>query len=258
MLRLLPVTAQALVLGAVEPVGLLDYKRKPIRMTIGSKDHLYRLLACWKEPETVNWLESNVRSGDVLYDIGANVGAYSLIAFAVSGSQAKVYAFEPSFPTFNSLSRNVFLNQAQGSVIPLHIALSDRTAVAEFQYRNLQPGAAKHELLPENSRGGKSAPFVQRLLAYRIDDLIEQFGLEAPDLIKLDVDGHEFSVLQGAEKTLRLTKTRSVVMEMDSSRPEHTRRIEEWMSEKGFRVVSKHQHKDSTIINCIFVRGLER
>ena len=98
---------QAVILTRVNPVGSMDYTPKRILMTADTKSQFNRLRSNQKEPETAAWIETELRAGDVLYDIGANVGAYSLIAWAASGGQSKVYAFEASFSTFESLCRNI-------------------------------------------------------------------------------------------------------------------------------------------------------
>src|SRR5262245_25440744 len=74
----------------------LDYPRSDIYLDVQSSDEYYlRLRSCYKEPETVEWIEKFVRENDVFYDIGANVGAYSLIASRFANGKATVYAFEP-------------------------------------------------------------------------------------------------------------------------------------------------------------------
>ena len=62
-----------------------------------------------KEPGTVNWIETGVRDGDVFYDIGANIGIYSLLAAARIGA-GKVYSFEPDVSSFAGLLQVITLN----------------------------------------------------------------------------------------------------------------------------------------------------
>lgn len=89
-----------------------------------------------KEPETLEWIERYVRSGDVFYDIGANIGLYSLFAAKRLGGKCKVYAFEPEALNYAQLSRNIFLNGLSGIVVPCCVAVTDRLC---FDYFYLNP-----------------------------------------------------------------------------------------------------------------------
>ena len=76
-----------------------------------------------KEPETVEWI-STFNSQETLFDLGANVGVYSLLA-AKAG--VKVVAFEPEPQNFSVLTMNIYLNELSDLIVPLNIAISDRT-----------------------------------------------------------------------------------------------------------------------------------
>src|SRR3990172_8964826 len=74
------------------------------------------------EPDMVVWLKQKLRTGDVLWDVGANVGAYSLLA-AKLVPHAVIVAFEPYIPTFSHLWENITLNGLSRQVIPICVAL---------------------------------------------------------------------------------------------------------------------------------------
>src|SRR5438046_1543914 len=77
-------------------IGRLDYPGADLRIGVTSRTEiLSRLRPCEKEPWTVAWLERTVRPGDVLWDVGANVGAYSLIAASLGREAAQIVAVEP-------------------------------------------------------------------------------------------------------------------------------------------------------------------
>jgi FkbM family methyltransferase len=230
-------------------VAPLDYPRGGIALHVDSVVELSRIHACRKEPETVAWIEAHVRPGDVFYDIGANVGAYSLVADRVSGGRARVYAFEPGVFTFVQLSRNVHLNQAQGRVVPLHVALSDRSGLSTFSYSSVAPGAALHAVGP-----GSPDRFEQAIIAYRLDDALPALGLPQPTAIKLDVDGHEAPILRGAAGVLRDPRLRTVLIEVEPgevSGGEAVRLLEG----AGFTLASQHPHGPAGPVNCIFTRA---
>jgi FkbM family methyltransferase len=256
--RPLPLRTQALAKARLGSIGSLDYGDGAIRMVVDSEAELPRLRSCFKEPETVSWIEQFIRPDDVLYDIGANVGAYSLVAHRATKGGCTVYAFEPSFSTFAKLSRNIALNGAEGRVIPVLVALSDATGLVTFNYSSTDPGAALHALGPSLDSSGKpfTPAFTQPVLSYRLDDFIAQFGIAAPNHIKLDVDGVELNVLRGAAGVLANPRLRSVLVEVEPTRPEQAA-IEALLAANRFVVHGRYPHgptADSTA-NMLFTRG---
>ncbi len=139
----LPDSVKLAIKTELEIVGKLDYDQQEILLAIESAiEYGIRTNSCKKEPETVQWIETLIREGDVLYDVGANVGAYSLVAAKFFNHKVKVYAFEPSFVNFAQLCKNVVLNRCSDCLYPLQIGLSDRTGVETFNYQNLDAGGA--------------------------------------------------------------------------------------------------------------------
>jgi FkbM family methyltransferase len=246
-------------------VRKMDYQQHNIFLNIESEvENAIRLHSCEKEPETVEWIQTCFKEGDIFYDIGANVGAYSLVASKYFGGKIKVYAFEPGFATFPQLCKNIFLNDCQGSITPLQIALSDKTTIDVFNYNNLTPGGALHALgEPVDHKGDVFQPvFQQPVLSYRIDDLIEQFHIPVPDHIKIDVDGIELKILKGAEETLLNPSVNSLLLELEEG-DEEANKIIEFLAYKGLKFHSKHRYvyggdtgEFSRAYNYIFRRGI--
>jgi FkbM family methyltransferase len=234
----------------IKIVKKLDYDHRDILLNIDSDfEYRVRLHSCKKEPETVQWIETFFRKGDVFYDIGANIGAYSLVASKFFDGKVTVYAFEPASPNFAQLCKNLVLNGSVGSVVPLPIALSDRTSIVNFNLQNLVPGGAIHALgEPVDGEGNVFTPVVrQPVLSYRVDDFIKQFQIPIPAHIKIDVDGSELSVLKGMDKTLNDHSLRSMLLELNVGTG-YEREILDFLAIKGFEVHSKHG------ANHIFVR----
>jgi FkbM family methyltransferase len=192
-------------------VAEIDYPGARIRVRADTEEIVHlRLRPVAKEPWTVSWIEKNLRDGDVLWDIGANVGVYSLIAASVSPA-ARVVAVEPGYATFASLCDNLLLNGVAETVVPLPLVLGSKTHLGSLSYRDVSAGAAIHEL--DSERGGA---YRQPVLVYALDDLLERFELPAPTLVKLDVDGAEADVLAGARVTLRRPELRSLIVEVEN------------------------------------------
>ena len=233
--------------------GFLDYKGGKILMDLSSSGELVRLHACRKEPETVKWIETHLRPGETFYDIGANVGAYSFVAHKVSEGKSTIYAFEPSFSTFAALFRNIMLNHCDTDIIPLQIALGNETKLLPFYYSSIASGGSLHSLgTPHNSEKVASNFVFQHLvLTYRLDDLIPEFRLKPPSHMKIDVDGGELGVMEGALHTLRDSRLRSVLIEIG---PAESERIMMLIKNSGWHLVSQHPRKKAGVYNFIFER----
>lgn len=233
----------------------LDFKAAELFLHADSITDLGRAHACAKEPATVAWITERIKSGDVLYDIGANVGAYSLVAAYCGGAKARIYAFEPSFLNFHQLCRNVILNKFQGNILPYMIALSEKTGMSRFNYASLEPGAALHALGEAvNSKGESFEPiYGQQMISFCLDDLIEQFAFPCPNLVKMDVDGIEPSILVGADKTLGDLRLRSVIVEICDHRGQQAEIVVR-MERHGFRLTATVPHKHDGIADLLFDR----
>ena len=93
---------------------------------VGNPRELSRVRAyLTREPETVEWIAEYVKSQDVFYDIGANIGLYSIFAAKLHRGDLKVYSFEPESQNYASLNRNVYLNGLSDAITTLCMAVSD-------------------------------------------------------------------------------------------------------------------------------------
>jgi len=230
----------------------LDYP--DLRLHITSEAELYtRCYSCAKEPETIEWIEA-MSKDSVLYDIGANVGAYSLVA---ASRGIRVYSFEPAFPNYPRLCANIVLNRLEDRIVPVPVALGDRTGTTLFHMNNVVIGGSMHTLNIREDFAGRPYQPVSSLtaLAMRLDDLVDLFQLPKPDYLKLDVDGTEWEVLQGAVHCLESVK--SLLVERDTRHSKH-HETATWIEHQGFRLESVHPialtgpFKEAA--NCIWVR----
>lgn len=226
-----------------EGVAFLDYDRRPIRLGVSTDvEYHTRLHSCQKEPEVIEWIEQDMGPGDVLYDVGANVGAYALVAASYWGGAVTVVAVEPSAVNFARLVRNIALNSAGSAIIPLPVALSEATGLRIFHYENLSAGGALHALGEAvDYRGAPFRPVAScAMLAFDLDTLIEWFQLPRPTHMKLDVDGTELAILRGARRTLR--NLRSVLMEVDAAHPQ-AEEARDFLREQGFEERASYPYR---------------
>lgn len=225
-----------------EVVGELDYPRKKILMDAGSYVLVNRLQACKKEPETVRWIEKYVKPGDIFYDIGASIGVYSLIAWGATDGKTNVYAFEPSFSSYATLCKNIYLNQCSDRVRAFPVAFANKNELTEFHYSSIEPSRAKHYLssggnLPHE--GVEYSVFHHPVMGMRLDDFIKIFGAPVPNHIKIDVDGGELELIRGAEKTISDPKLRSIFIEIYEKR-RGSQEVRERLRKAGFHPVEHH------------------
>lgn len=181
-----------------------------------------------KEPDTIAWLR-NMEKGEVLFDIGANMGQYSLLA-AQRG--VKVHAFEPEAQNFALLVRNVAVNGLSNLVTPWPVALSDHISLDILHLSSLNPGGSCHAYGESTDYKGKphEFPHSQGSCATTLDHFIAKYG--HADHIKIDVDGFEHLVMKGGIEAFKRAKT--VLIEINTAYDEHMTYILPNMAALGF------------------------
>lgn len=148
------------------------------------------------DPNEFAFLDRVMEPGMLFIDVGANDGLYTLFAAPRVGA---VVAVEPSRREFERLRANLELNGLT-NVLARQIALSDQPGEG-----TLSVGGYEHE--GQNTLGGFSyigveLGYTEKVTLKRLDDFLEEEGLKNIDIIKLDIEGAEFSVLNGARQTL--------------------------------------------------------
>lgn len=238
------------------PVGKLDWDKGIIFIKVCSVPEYKRLKSCKSEPETVEWLENDILPNDVLYDVGANVGAYSFIAAKHNKDIKKVYAIEPAVATFGALLDNIVLNSLDKKIVPLNIALAERTGFADFTYSSLLPGATKHVGCLDSSDGVNTNPekLVQPTYLWALDDLVKAAKLELPTHIKIDVDGSELGVLKGAGMTLKTSQLRLIQVEVRTGALGTESQVSAILFDNGFKLARRNHDISGRACDLIFTR----
>jgi FkbM family methyltransferase len=179
-----------------------------------------------KEPDTIAWIKQ-MGEGDVLWDVGANMGQYGLLA-AKKG--AAVHAFEPESQNFALLCRNIGINKLGDFITAWPLALSDTSGFDFFWSQGLQAGGSCNSYgTPLNFHLQPKVYAVrQGAAAITGNEFCNKFG--QPTHIKIDVDGLEHKVLAGMGGVL--PDVRSVLIELNTALPEHLA-IYELMADMG-------------------------
>jgi FkbM family methyltransferase len=175
-----------------------------------------------KEPETIEWIE-RFDDGDVFWDIGANVGVYTLYA-AVAGRAPLVLAFEPGAFNHAALNRNIELN-GLGSRVRAHcVAVSERTMLDVLHMKSTDWGRSQSSFGEAVDYLGErfEASFMQGAVGISMDDLVRVLGAAFPNRIKIDVDGIEDRIVRGGRCVLADERVKSVSIELDEGRRAYT------------------------------------
>ena len=155
-----------------------------------------------KEPGTCAWIKQYLTPGQVFYDIGANIGVYTVMAAFQTGTAGKVYAFEPHSGNFSRLLHNLQANNLMGIVHPLNIALNNAPGIFPFHHVDIGSGQSNSQLHASANHPEMEQPSVisEFKFATSVDDLIESHRFDKPDHVKIDVDGNELLILTGMKR----------------------------------------------------------
>lgn len=197
--------------------------------------------ALHNEPGTLRWIADHVRSGDVFYDVGANIGIFSLLAAHRCGADGHVIAFEPHAATIATLLENIALNGMGQRADVLSCALHRTTGHLPFLYRSLVAGSGLSQVGATRDPFGHDAEPVARELkaVASVDDLIASGTVRPADIVKIDVDGNETAVLAGMRGLMTASwRPRSIQVEVN---PEGSRELFELMAGMGYRETARHR-----------------
>ena len=185
-----------------------------------------------KEPETIAWIDHFHRRGGAFYDVGANVGGYSLYA-AYANKDLLVYSFEPVTNNYLALLRNKELNQLV-NMRPFQLALSSENGLDAIYISDRRVGNSGAQIsAPINEHGLQFEPLdKEMLLCVQLDTLVGEFNFPVPNFMKIDVDGHELNILNGAMKTLANPELTSILIECNGDK--NRLEINAILSAKGF------------------------
>ncbi|MCE9639223.1 MAG: FkbM family methyltransferase [Betaproteobacteria bacterium] len=185
-----------------------------------------------KEPITIEWI-AGFRPDDVLVDVGANVGMYTVWAAKTRG--VRVFAFEPESQNFALLNRNIFLNGLGERVNAYCLAMSDTAGLSQLHLSNFTPGSSCHsfgEQVDYNHVPMQPA-YSQGCVSARLDDLIASGAVAEPDHVKIDVDGFEPKVVAGMQRTIAGGKLRSLLIEINQNLADHRQLVAD-LQARGF------------------------
>ena len=194
-----------------------------------------------------------LRPDDLFVDIGANVGSYTILASGARG--AHCYAFEPIPKTYSRLIDNLSINHLENKVTSYNIGLGEKPGIISFTG---EMDTMNHVISYQESTKNTIEVEVSTL-----DIILKD---RQPAVIKIDVEGYETPVLEGALITLKKTSLHSIIMELNGSGNRYgydENQILEMMLDHGFktytynpmnRILINLKGKNISSGNTIFIR----
>jgi FkbM family methyltransferase len=178
-------------------------------MTLDLADYMQRMiyLGAYEREETAlvgGWL----RLGMTFLDVGANVGYYTLLGARRVGAAGRVIAVEPSPLAHERLAAVVAEN---GLAAEVHrLGLSDHNGTRTLFLPREEMGNHSPTMVPYERPGSRVSVPVRRL-----DDCLDEWGVDSVDLLKIDVEGHEAAVFRGAPRALASGRIRAILCEFN-------------------------------------------
>jgi FkbM family methyltransferase len=199
--------------------------------------------------------------GGVFFDVGANIGLYSLY-YAKKFISSKVFSFECATKNLKLLSSNVSINKVSDRVLIVTNTLSDKTCFGQIYKDDLSEGASStaFESKIQFSEGMGLNGFLT--LGFSLDYLFENLLLkDFPTLLKVDVDGIENKILLGSRSILANRTLKSIYVEVDYANHINKKTIHLLLQENGFKLKSINQAsmfkltRYNSLYNEIWVRA---
>jgi FkbM family methyltransferase len=150
------------------------------------------------EPLVQEWLSTYVKPGWVVYDVGAHIGFFTLLLSRLVGESGKVFAFEPDPANTKRLRENISLNKVTNVRIVLQAVSGDEGTV-RFQANR----ETMSHIVTVTHGGETDGAGIIEVSATTLDAFVEGNHNPPPQLIKIDVEGHEDAVLSGSLRTLK-------------------------------------------------------
>ena len=207
-----------------------------------------------REPITVKWILEVIHEDDIVFDIGANVGTYSLLMGKKMQSGAgQVFAFEPEASNFLSLNENIKLNKLGSRIIAYPIAFSDSSRTAHLFLSSNVRGSACHSIAQPESEGNRYAPqHTQGIYVLSVDNFCAENNVPMPNHVKIDVDGAEFGILQGMKEVLENHELKTIMIEI-TEKNDGTQ-VEEKIINSGFKELDRQLWKNKKMANVLYGR----
>jgi FkbM family methyltransferase len=193
------------------------------------------------EPEIATLIQRLIRPGDIFFDVGANIGCHTLVAASCG---IHVRAFEPVPRLAERLRANIKLSRLSRRVVVHEVALSRENGSSALYIADRRDDGS-HSLLP----GVKSTSTqIIQVETRKLDTVVSETACGYPNLIKIDVEGAEALVLDGAEQTLSIDHPPIIIIETGD-------RLADSIGESAFSVLNRLSSRGYHLFNVSLKNG---
>lgn len=228
---------EQMVNQSMQRTHTINYQGLEMHFSVPNQLNHFRVTTfATKEPETMEWID-RLPEGCVLWDIGANVGLYTV--YATLRRRCNVIAFEPSVFNLELLARNLYLNRIHEKVTLLPLALGERMGADLLRMTSTEWGGALSTFGGDVGWDGQPLREIFAFPTYglSLDQVVEVLRLPIPDFIKMDVDGIEHLLLQGGSETLQ--KIQGILVEINDDFKEQENLSKKLLEEAGLTFLEK-------------------
>lgn len=216
----------------------LEIQRDGLRWTLNPSDHMHAGVF-WLGAQDywdIYHIKRFLKPGDIIFDVGANFGYYSIILSSALRKQCTVHAFEPNPPTCDRLLKNIELNDL-GDVINVHrIGLSDTEGRGSMIERSDNSGAATIDTTSDEGSA----------ILTTLDEFCEAQRIDRIDFMKIDIEGFEERLIHGGSHSLGKLKPK-ILIELNpptlARENSSVERIAELLGNLGYKLYASHRRK---------------
>ncbi|MCS3532307.1 FkbM family methyltransferase [Chryseobacterium sp. JUb7] len=199
------------------------------------------------EKNEIDYLYSTLKEGDTFIDIGGNIGLFSLNAAQIVKNTGCVYSFEAFTPNYNQFKKHIEINAFQ-NVILEHLAISDEKGFIEILYNE------DYDNVGMASSFLKDFTSKEKVESISLDQYVKQQQLSRLDLVKIDIEGGEYTALLGMKETLIHFKPK-IIIEINNIALRSSGRSEEelirLLEENGYKKAKVLSQNESSY-NAVF------
>lgn len=161
------------------------------------------------EYEEMNFIYSFFKKGDTFLDVGANIGAHTLMA-ASKIKTGKIFSFEPSLKALKYLKENIKINKLTKVVTIIDKVVSNKDGFEKFMF-------GKHSEIDRIEENEDKLHRIKTIPSITLDKFLNKYKINYVDLIKIDVEGAELKVLEGLKNYLSKGKVGLIIFEINSN-----------------------------------------
>lgn len=193
----------------------------------------------------IYWAKNIIKPDHVVYDIGANIGNYSLLfAKKIMNHNGQVYSFEPNFINFQKLKRNILLNNLQDCILPFYFGFSNSNNVFVFHENSEGTVGGSGKVAKMNEKG-------ENILCLTLNTLLRFENIKKPNHIKIDIDFNTTKLFEEID-WLKCNELKSVYIEIEKNDELKLLKI---FKENNFKLLKQDIEYYNDTKNYLFIKN---